>query len=161
MSLVIDTLRASTLSDGLGDAEVEILAELFEVNDYKDGEVVISPEDPRTGNLCVLAQGHIEVRVLAGEEESTVYVLNPGDLTAMITFVGGAASQISATLYAAGDTRVLSLAQSQFENLVNTHPMIVYRVMQGVARQVHGIVRRVNQQSAELCNYVCHAGIHY
>ncbi len=161
MSLVIDTLRASTLSDGLGDAEAEILAGLFEVNDYKDGEVVISPEDPRTGNLCVLAQGHIEVRVLAGEEESTVYVLNPGDLTAMITFVGGTASEISATLYAVGETRVLSLAQSRFENLVNTHPMIVYRVMQGVARQVHGIVRRVNQQSAELCDYVCHAGIHY
>jgi hypothetical protein len=32
--------------------------------------------------------------------------------------------------------------------------MIVYKVMRGVVRDVHGIVRRMNAQSAELSNYI-------
>jgi CRP-like cAMP-binding protein len=72
----------------------------------------------------------------------------------MITFVGGAASQVSATLYAVGDTKVLSLERAKFETLINSHPMIVYRVMRGVARNMHGIVRRMNTESAELSNYI-------
>ena len=72
----------------------------------------------------------------------------------MITFVGGAASQVSATLCAVGDTKVLSLDRSKFETLVNSHPMIVYRVMRGLARNMHGIVRRMNTESVELSNYI-------
>jgi CRP/FNR family transcriptional regulator, cyclic AMP receptor protein len=30
----------------------------------------------------------------------------------------------------------------------------VYRVMRGVARNVHGIARRMNRESAELTNYI-------
>jgi CRP-like cAMP-binding protein len=63
-------------------------------------------------------------------------------------------SDISATLYAVGKTKVLSMARVEFEKLINSHPMIVYKVMRGVVRNVHGIVRRVNSQSAELSNYI-------
>jgi CRP-like cAMP-binding protein len=81
-------------------------------------------------------------------------VLKPGDLAGIITFVGGAASQVSATLRAVGDTKVLSMPRARFETLINSHPMIMYRVMRGVVRDVHGIVRRMNTQSAELSNYI-------
>jgi hypothetical protein len=46
------------------------------------------------------------------------------------------------------------MARVDFEKLINSHPMIVYKVMRGVVRNVHGIVRRVNSQSAELSNYI-------
>jgi hypothetical protein len=46
------------------------------------------------------------------------------------------------------------MARAEFEKLINSHPMIVYKVMRGVVRNVHGIVRRVNSQSAELSNYI-------
>jgi CRP/FNR family cyclic AMP-dependent transcriptional regulator len=94
------------------------------------------------------------VRIASGHEESIIHVLKPGELAGIITFVGGAASDISATLYAVGKTKVLSMARADFENLINSHPMIVYKVMRGVVRNVHGIVRRVNSQSAELSNYI-------
>lgn len=154
MSLVIDTLRTSTITEELSDAEVEILARLFEVRDYKSGDIIVQPGDRQPDNLYILAHGDIEVKIESGGQESTIHVLKPGDLAGIISFAGGAASDISATLYAVGKTKVLSMARAEFEKLVNTHPMIVYKVMRGVVRNVHGIVRRVNSQSKELSNYI-------
>ena len=154
MSLVIDTLRTSTITEELSDAEVEILSGLFKVQDYKSGEIIVRPNDAHPDNLYILAHGDIEVRIQSGHEQSIIHVLKPGDLAGIITFVGGAASDISATLCAVGDTKVLSMEREEFEKLINSHPMIVYKVMRGVVRNVHGIVRRVNTQSAELSNYI-------
>jgi len=154
MSLVIDTLRTSTVTEELSDAEVEILAGLFEVQDYKAGETIVQPGDDQPDNLYILAHGDIEVKIQSGGEESIIHVLKPGDLAGIITFAGGAASDVSATLYALGDTKVLSMPRAKFESLINSHPMIVYKVMRGVVRNVHGIVRRMNVQSTELSNYI-------
>ncbi|MGA8863335.1 MAG: cyclic nucleotide-binding domain-containing protein [Gallionella sp.] len=154
MSLVKDTLRTSAITEELSDAEVGIIEGLFEVQDYQAGEKIVQPGDKQPDNLYILAHGDIEVRIESGHEESIIHVLKPGDLAGIITFVGGAASDISATLYAVGKTKVLSMARADFEKLINSHPMIVYKVMRGVVRNVHGIVRRVNSQSAELSNYI-------
>jgi CRP/FNR family cyclic AMP-dependent transcriptional regulator len=154
MSLVRDTLRTSSITEELSDAEVEIIEGLFAVQDFQSGEIIVQPGDKQPDNLYILAHGDIEVRIESGGEESTIHVLKPGDLAGIITFVGGAATDITATLYAVGNTKVLRLARAEFEKLINSHPMIVYKVMRGVVRNVHGIVRRVNTQSAELSNYI-------
>ncbi|MGA7749719.1 MAG: cyclic nucleotide-binding domain-containing protein [Gallionella sp.] len=154
MSLVIDTLRTSTITEELSDAEVGIIEGLFKVQDYKPGEIIVQPGDELPDNLYILAHGDIEVKIESEGKESTIHVLKPGDLAGIITFVGGAASDISATLCSVGNTKVLSMARAEFEKLINSHPMIVYKVMRGVVRNVHGIVRRVNSQSAELSNYI-------
>ena len=154
MSLVIDTLHTSTITEELNDAEVEILAGLFEVRDFKSGDIITKPSDASHDNLFILAYGDIEVKIISSGEETTIHVLKPGDLAGIITFVGGPASHHSATLYATGDTKVLSLERVRFETLINSHPMIVYKVMRGVVRNLHGIVRRINVQSTELSNYI-------
>lgn len=154
MSLVIDTLHTSTITEELTNAEVGVLAGLFEVRDYIGGEVITSPSEEKNDQLFILAHGEIEVKVMSGHDEATIHVLKPGDLAGIITFVGGPASHHSATLYAIGDTKVLSLQRVKFETLIESHPMIVYKVMRGVVRNVHGIVRRINVQSSELSNYI-------
>jgi len=154
MSLILDTLRISPITEELSEAEIGILSDLFEVQDYKSGDVIVKPGDQVQDNLYILAHGDIEVKIQSGGDETIIHVLKPGDLAGIITFVGGAASDISATLCAVGNTKVLSMARVGFEKLVNSHPMIVYKVMRGVVRNVHGIVRRVNTQSAELSNYI-------
>jgi CRP-like cAMP-binding protein len=161
MSLVIDTLRTSPVTEELSEAEVEILATLFEVQDYQTGDIIVQPNDNQPDNLYILAYGDIEVKIESGGEESTVHVLKPGDLAGMITFAGGAATHITATLYAMGPTKVLSMGRTRFETLINSHPMLVYRVMRGIIRNMHGIVRRVNIESAELSNYIYKTGGRY
>ena len=161
MSLVIDTLRTSPVTEELSEAQVEILAELFEVQEYKAGDIIVQPNDEQPDNLYILASGEIDVKIESSGEDSTVHVLKPGDLAGMITFAGGAATQVSATLYAVGPTKVITMERTRFETLINSHPMLVYRVMRGIIRNMHGIVRRVNIESAELSNYIYKTGGRY
>lgn len=154
MSLVMDTLRTSTITEELSDAEVEIISGLFEVLDYKAGQAIIRPGFDQPDNLYILAHGEIQVKIQSSEGEAAIHVLKPGDLAGIITFAGGTSEHISATLTAVGDTKLLSMPKARFETLINTHPMIVYKVMRGVVRDVHGIVRRMNAQSVELSNYI-------
>ncbi|MDD2915500.1 MAG: cyclic nucleotide-binding domain-containing protein [Gallionella sp.] len=154
MSLIIDTLRTSTITEELNDAEVEIIAGLFEVQDFKSGEAIIHPGGEQPDNLYILAHGEIQVNIQSRDGEAAIHVLKPGDLAGIITFAGGTSAHISATLSAIGETKVLSMPRVKFETLINTHPMIMYKVMRGVVRDVHGIVRRMNAQSAELSNYI-------
>lgn len=161
MSLVIDTLRSSTVADELSDDEVQVIEGLFDVQEYITGEVIAQPGDARPDNLYILAYGDIEVKIESDDGETIIHVLKPGDLAGMITFVGGAAAQISAKLYAVGPTKVLSMERDKFENLINIHPIIVYRVMRGVARNLHKIVRRENSQATELRNYIYGANGRY
>jgi len=46
----------------LSDAEVEILAGLFKVQDFKSGEVIVRPGDEQPDNLYILAHGDISVK---------------------------------------------------------------------------------------------------
>jgi CRP/FNR family cyclic AMP-dependent transcriptional regulator len=161
MSLVMDTLRISIVTDELSDDEVKIIEPMFDVQEYESGDVIVQPGDAQPDNLYVLAHGDIEMKIKSDDGESTIHVLKPGDLAGMITFVGGASEHISASLQAIGATKVLCLERGKFEGLINSHPMIVYRVMRGVARNLHGIVRRENSQSAELKNYIYRANGRY
>ncbi|MDP2852560.1 MAG: cyclic nucleotide-binding domain-containing protein [Gallionella sp.] len=154
MSLVIDALRTSIIAEELTDTEMQILAKLFKVQDYKAGEVIVQPGDKHPDNLYILAHGEIQVKIQGSEGEAAIYVLKPGDLAGVITFVGGATSQHSATLYAKGDAKLLSLPRAKFETLIDSHPVIEYKVMRGIVRYVHGIVRSMNAKSAELSSYI-------
>lgn len=154
MSLVIDALRTSIITEELTDAEMQILAKLCKVQDYKTGDVIVQPGEKHPDNLYILAHGEIQVKIHGSDGESVIYVLKPGDLAGVITFVGGAASQHSAALYAKGDAKVLTLPRAKFETLIDSHPMIEYKVMRGIVRYMHGIVRSMNAKSAELSSYI-------
>ncbi|MFZ5502003.1 MAG: Crp/Fnr family transcriptional regulator [Pseudomonadota bacterium] len=161
MSLVTDTLRISAVTEELNDSEIEILGTLFEIKEFNAGDVIVSPGDEQPDNLYILAHGSIDVKITSDGEESTIHVLKPGELAGIISFAGGGAKHVTATLCAAGKTQVLSMPRAKFETLINTHPMIMYRVMRGVIRNVHGIVRRMNTQSVELSNYIYRTGGRY
>ena len=154
MSLVIDTLRTSIIAEELTDTQMEVIAKLFNVKSYKTGDIIVQPGDKQPDNLYMLAQGEIYVKIQSSDGENLIHVLKPGDLAGIITFVGGAPSQHSAKLYANGDTRVLILPRARFETLLDTHPLIEYKVMRGIVRYVHSIVRSMNAKSSELRNHI-------
>ncbi|MBI5889070.1 MAG: cyclic nucleotide-binding domain-containing protein [Nitrosomonadales bacterium] len=155
MSLVIDTLRISTITEELTDAEIEIFGELFDVLSYKAGDLIVQPGDKRQpDNLYILAHGEIQVKILSSDGETTIHVLKPGDLAGLITFVGGAPSQHSAALYSKGESQILSMSSAKFDALVCSRPMTAHKIMRGIVRYVHGIVRNMNAKSSELNNYI-------
>jgi len=158
MSLVLDTLRISTITEELTDAELEIFEELFDVKNYKAGDLIIHPGGKEPDNLYILAQGEIQVKIHSSDGDTLIHVLKPGDLAGIITFAGGAPSQHSAALYSIGETKVLSMPSAKFDSLVCSRPMTAHKVMRGIVRYVHGIVRNMNAKSSELSNYIYRNG---
>lgn len=160
--LILSTLHNSNLTEELRDAEIEALANIMSVHEYKAGEYLLRPGDMRLNKtLMVLAAGEAEATATVAGENVTLHLLQPGDIAGIITFVGGDVTQISATVLVKKDCKMLLLERSRFENLLNTNPAIVYYVMRGLVRHVHGIVRRMNMQSVEMTNYIHRTGGRY
>ena len=157
--LILQALRNSSLSDELRDSEIDALSNLIVVRNYKAGEAIIKPgDDTLKDTLLILGNGEVEATATAGGEKVTLHLLKPGDLAGIIGFVGGSSMQISATVEAKTDSQVLLLDRARFESLINTQPAVVYYVMRGIVRHVHGIVRRMNRQSVEMSNYIFKQG---
>lgn len=157
--LILQTLHSSTLTEELRDAEIESLGQLFEMVEFRAGQALLKPGEERLkSTLVVLASGEVEATAHVGGEQATLHLLQPGDLAGIITFVGGNVSQISATIVAKTDCKVLLLERCKFESLLNSQPAIVYYVMRGIVRHTHGIVRRMNAQSVEMTNYLYKTG---
>ncbi|MFA5824539.1 MAG: cyclic nucleotide-binding domain-containing protein [Gallionellaceae bacterium] len=153
--LVLNALRCSTLSEELRDSEIELLGSLITVREYKAGQSILKPGDTELKDaLLILGSGDVEATANTGGEQMTLHMLQTGDLAGIIGFVGGNVMQISATTVAKTDSKVLVLERARFESLLNSQPAIVYYVMRGIVRHVHGIVRRMNTQSVEMNNYI-------
>jgi CRP-like cAMP-binding protein len=160
--LIMNILRNSDLTSELRDAEIEALASVMTIHDYKAGEYLLKPGDNRLEKtLMILATGEVEATAAIKGEKATLHLLQPGDIAGIITFAGGDATQISATVQVKQDSKVILLERSRFESLLNTNPAIVYYVMRGIVRHVHGIVRRMNMQSVEMTNYIHRTGGRY
>jgi CRP/FNR family transcriptional regulator, cyclic AMP receptor protein len=158
-SLILHTLHNSTLTEELRDAEIEALARIITVREYKAGEAIVKQGEPDFADdlrdtLLILGSGEVEAKAITGGEEMTLHLLKPGDLAGIIGFVGGNVAQVSASVVAKSDSKVLLLDRVRFEALLNSQPAIVYYVMRGIVRHVHGIVRRMNMQSVEMSNYL-------
>lgn len=157
--LILQTLHNSTLAEELRGAEVEALARIITVREYKAGEIIVKQGDNADDNelrdtLLILASGEVEATATTGGEKATLHLLKQGDLAGIIGFVGGNVAQVSANVVTKTDSKLLLLDRNRFEALLNSQPAIVYYVMRGIVRHVHGIVRRMNMQSVEMSNYL-------
>ena len=154
MSLVLDTLRISTITEELTDAELEIFEKLFDVQNHKSGDLIVQPGGKEPDNLYILAQGEIQVKIHGDAGDSVIHVLKPGDVAGIITFVGGSPSQHSAVLSSVGESKVLSMPSAKFDALVTSRPMTAHKIMRGIVRYMHGIVRNMNAKSSDLNSYI-------
>lgn len=161
-NFILQALRNSSLTEELRDPEIELLAGCITVRDYKANDTIFKPGDTELkDSLLILASGDVEATATTGGEQVTLHLLKPGELAGIIGFVGGNMMQISTTIVAKTDSRVLLLDRVRFETLLNSQPTIVYYVMRGIVRNVHGIARRMNMQSVEMSNYVYKQGGRY
>ncbi len=157
--LISNTLHNSVLTEELRGVEIEALTRIVTIREYKAGDVVAWQGDDDykkelRGSLIMLGSGEVRVTYNTSGSTATLNLDNPGDLIAVVGFVGGDLTQVTIAVVAKTDARLLILDRTRFEALLNTQPAIVYYVMRGIARYVHGIVRRLNMRATELTNYL-------
>jgi len=148
----INALKKSPLATELDDAQCAGLASLLTLRSLGDGEILLH-EGHADANLYGVISGHLVVtRDTGGGNWVGLHILNAGDLAGELGFIDGQAR--TATLRATGTTEVFSLNRVEFEALVATQPLLVYRVMRAIIRTVHAIVGRMNVQHVEMTNYI-------
>jgi len=144
-------VRKSKIGVELTDAECDVLADLIEVSDYADGAMVVNEGDV-DDTLRVILSGALAVAKSAGGDWVRLNVLTAGDLAGELAFLD--ARPRYAALVALGPTRVFGLQRAKLESLLDKHPLIVYRVMRGIARFAHEVLHRSSAQTAELTSYI-------
>jgi len=142
----------SSLGAELTDEEATTLASLMEMRILDDGEYLTS-EGVADDSLHVLLEGKVEVVKQAGAgETATLGILRDGELAGELSFIDGAPHTVG--LRALCDSRVFSLKREAFEQLVDDHPAIVYKVMRAIVRSAHKTLSRMNYEFIELSNYI-------
>jgi CRP-like cAMP-binding protein len=136
----------------LSNEEAAVLAELMSLRAIEDGEFLIE-EGATDDTLHVLLSGKLEVVKHTGAgETASLAILRPGALAGEMSFVDGAVHTVG--LRALSDCRVLSLRRHEFEDIIEQHPQLVYKVMRAVTRSAHRIVHQMNHEFIELSNYI-------
>ncbi len=148
----VEALRATRLAEELTDEQCRRLAQLVTVRDLEQGEV-LSREGSIDNHLYVILSGHLGVVKGAGSADAlTINTLNPGDFVGELGFMDG--TELYASKVALGASRVVGIERERLESLLETDPLIVYRVMRAIIRVVHQIQRRLAMHQLELSNYI-------
>lgn len=147
-----EILARTPLGAELTDAEIEALSGVLTTSRLADGAILI--QEGHTDNaLHVIITGRLEVtRQTGGADWITLHVLKQNDFAGEMGFLDG--KEHTATLRSIGETEIYSLSREALESLIDAHPLLVYRVMRAIIRQVHAILLRMNQQYVEMNNYI-------
>jgi CRP-like cAMP-binding protein len=147
-----DVVRSSKLGRELTPEQCAVLADLVEVREYADGEVVVQ-EGAVDDKLRVVLSGALAVAKQSNDGEwMRLNVLTAGDLAGELAFLDSRPRY--AALVALGPTRLFSLQRAELESLLERHPLIVYRVMRAITRFAHEVLHSSGAQMAELTSYV-------
>ncbi len=146
-----ESVSHSPLGAELSEAECQVLAERMHVLALADGDILVHEGEPRR-TLFILAEGRIDVTRIIGDDEVGIYQMQRGECAGTRAFVDG--SPRAAGLRAVGHGTVLTLEPTPFEALLESHPHIVLKVMRALFRITHTNLMRMNQESAQLRNYV-------
>ena len=154
-----EIVKRSKIGIELTGEQCGVLAELVEIGEYADGDVVVA-EGATDDRLRVVLSGALAV-AKRSEDGGWVRlnVLTAGDLAGELAFLDSRPRY--AALVALGPTRLFSLQRGKLESLLSQQPLIVYRVMRAIARFAHEVLHRSGSQMAELTAYVFKTGAKY
>lgn len=154
MSEVADykLVRNSAVGTELTEDKAKLLAAKMGVRHLKAGEFLVK-EGETDQTLYVLATGKLAVTSKdADGVAQTVYTMKEGECAGTRAFVEQLPRK--ATLQSVGASTVYTLTPDDFESLLDIHPRVAFKVMRALFRVTHANLARMNQESAQLANYI-------
>ena len=152
MNVAANQILKSHLGTELSDEEAGKLAKLMRLRELKGGEYLIE-EGTVDNSLHVMVEGTLEVvKRTAADGSASIAIVREGHLAGELSFIDGNVHTVG--LRALSDCKVISLARTDFEGIVDANPQLVYKVMRAVARSAHRIMHQMNDEFIELSNYI-------
>ena len=131
-------LSSSLIFSHLPEAEREWLLETGKVQRLAAGTIVFRSGDPATQVFCVLT-GSVEIEAL--DSGVVLNRLAPGEMFGEIGVIEECAR--TATVRAAGPCALLAIEQSDFLELLVSHPAISVRLVSSLARRLNHLTEIV------------------
>ncbi|KOR32239.1 hypothetical protein TI05_08525 [Achromatium sp. WMS3] len=145
------TIAASKIGEELSDEEVRVLAGIAELKTLKDGEY-LAIEGEEDGYLYIVISGILVVLKNMPEGGQEILTrLTQYEIAGISGFTDR--QKRLADMRSSGVTEVLSIAKSNFESLIKTHPNVVYHVMCALVRESLEIVKHLDDNLVELTEY--------
>jgi hypothetical protein len=159
---ILNVLHQSALIAELHDAEIKILIGLLTIKSYKAGQSITKPgvyyiaklgDYSLSDALLILVDGNIEVSAIVNSEPILMSLKDPGNLASIISFVGSNMIKIDANIEEKNSV-ALYLERSKLVALMGTsHHSIVYYVMRGLVRYMHGFASHKSAVTEVMSNY--------
>jgi ribosome-associated toxin RatA of RatAB toxin-antitoxin module/CRP-like cAMP-binding protein len=147
-----EAVRACPLAADLTPEQTAVLAGLVRLESFQPKQMLAS-EGSTDNRLYVVVEGSLGVvKHRDTPDEVVLATLNPGDFAHELGFLDGAPRY--ASLVSLNGARVLTLEREKLETLIESQPLVLYRVMCAIVRTVHRIQTRLSVQATELTNYV-------
>lgn len=146
-----ECLASSSLAAELTRGQVNALFKLAKVRRLSKNEVLIS-EGETDGPLFVVAKGELEVG-RTGDSGISLARLGPGMMAGELTFVDGLKRTATVTS-SANETYVFAIARKDVESILQTDPLLVYRVMRAILRSATATVGEMNRGFADSMRFV-------
>lgn len=136
----------------LNDEDLSIVAKVLKEKDFKTGTTVFK-EGEDGQSLYIIKKGEVKACKATPEGDLLTLTLHKdGDIFGEMSFLDGRPR--SATIVAIAETKVYVLEKGDFENLVDNHPRLIYKMLKNIVFNIHSIVRGMNTRYLEMINYM-------
>jgi CRP-like cAMP-binding protein len=112
-------LKHVSLFANLPPADLKRLSDIAQESFFTDGDVIAGQGEPGD-EMTIIVSGQIRVMSKQGSESRTLAVRGPGDVVGEMSIISQEPRM--ATLVAAGDVRLLTIEQKQFEGILRERP---------------------------------------
>jgi CRP-like cAMP-binding protein len=141
-------IAESVLGKDLTREDCDQLSEIVTHKTLSKDQTLFDAGD-RDETLYILTQGKVELTKDMGMgKQLNIATLKPGAMIGEMAFIDAEPHSLTAT--ALMDSSFLLINKTDFENFVQTQPLLTYHVMRAIIRYVHTIQRKLSEQVLDM-----------
>lgn len=134
--------------EGLDASETEIIKRFLKFREYAPDETICT-EGAKGSSLNVIVKGKVRINKATVEgDQFCIATLREGDIFGTMSFLDG--SRHDATIVSDRPTQLLVLEKTDFDFLLQSHPLVAGKVLRRLAIHLASIVRNMNSQYMDL-----------
>ena len=147
-------LARISLFEGLTEAERMVVANVMTGDTFPEGHVVYKENEVGCACIYIIKRGRVDVfKQNTDGDPLTLAVLKQGNFFGEFSFFDRKPHSAS-TVVSEKDTVVLSLQRPDFDKVVESYPMVGYKVMINIVHEISSVIRRMNSSYVDMAGYM-------
>ena len=130
------------------------MADVMTGDTFPEGHVVYRENEVGCSCIYIIRRGKVDVFKMSTDGEPLMLaVLKEGNFFGEFSFFDHRPHSAT-TVVSAPDTLVLSLQRPDFDRVVESHPLIGYKVLINIISEISEVIRRMNAGYVDMTGYL-------